>query len=72
MDSLGMCYSKEIEKGKNVITSKIGVFRRSFKTSSNNPTTFTDHSRNKFGVKYEILIYTEIIFFGGPTLNDSG
>jgi hypothetical protein len=54
-----------MEKGKNVTIQKIGVFRRSLKTVYNNPATFTDHSRNKFGVKYEILIYTEIIFFGG-------
>jgi hypothetical protein len=61
-----------MEKGKNVTMQKIGIFRRSLKTVSNNPATFTDHSRNKFGVKYEILIYTEIIFFGGLRLDDSG
>mgnify|MGYP000129567678 CR=1 FL=1 len=61
-----------MEKGKNVTIQKIGVFRRSLKTVYNNSATFTDHSRNKFGVKYEMLIYTEIIFFGGLRLDDSG
>jgi hypothetical protein len=67
-----MRYSEETEKGKTVTISKTGVFRRSLKTISNNSTTFTDHSRNKFGVNNEILIYTEIIFFGGLRIDDGG
>jgi len=67
-----MCYSKGTEKGKTVATSKTSVFRRSFKTTSNRTATFTDLCRNKFGVNDVILIYTEIIFFGGLSLNDDG
>ena len=65
-----MCYSKGTEKGKTVVSSKTSVFRRSFKTISNHSTTFTDLSRNEFGVNTVILIYAEIIFFGGLRLND--
>lgn len=67
-----MCYPKETEKSETVASLKTSVFRRSFKTVYNYLTTFTDHSRNKFGVKYEILIYIEITFFGGLRLDDSG
>jgi len=67
-----MCYSTGTKKGKTVATSKTSVFRRSYKTISNHPATFTDLSRNKFGVNTAILIYTEIILFGGLRINDGG
>jgi len=67
-----MCYSKGTEKGKTVVSSKTSVFWRSSITVSNQTVTFTDLSRNKFGVNTVILIYAKIIFFGGLNLNDSG
>jgi hypothetical protein len=67
-----MCYLKRAEKIENVASIKTSVFRRSSKTVSNHTATFTDLSRNKFGVNTAILIYSEIIFFGGLRLNDGG
>jgi len=67
-----MCYSKGTEKDKTVASFKTSVFRRSFKTVSNHIATYTDLSRNKFGGNNVILIYSEIIFFGGLRLNDDG
>ena len=67
-----MCYSKGMDKGKTVATSKTSVFRRSFKPIFNRTATLTDLSRNKFGVCTVMLIYAEIILFGGLRLNDGG
>ena len=67
-----MCYSKGMEKSKTVASPKTSVFSRSFKIISNHPATFTDLSRNKFGVNTVMLIYAEIIIFGGLGINDDG
>ena len=67
-----MCYSKETEKGKTVVSSKTSVFKRSLYTVFNRISTFTDQSRNIFGVNSAIFIYTEIILFGGLRSNDGG
>ena len=61
-----------MDEGKTVATSKTSVFRRSFKPIFNRTATLTDLSRNKFGVYTVMLIYAEIILFGGLRLNDGG